>query len=40
MEVKEFKKPALQIKLAPTAGVCDLSAKYDYLLYGMQKNQT
>lgn len=28
MEVKKFKKPALQIKLAPTAGVCDLSPKY------------
>lgn len=40
MEVKKFKKPALQIKLAPTAGVCDLSPKYDRILYGMQKNQT
>lgn len=37
VEVKKFKKPALQIKLAPTAGVCDLSPKYDRILYGMQK---
>lgn len=40
MEVKKFKKPALQIKSAPTAGVYNLCSKYERILYGMQKNRT